>query len=48
MDNIQIWWVVVRVDNNYPLLIYPDKARAELVVKNSKFEKVVKVQQVQE
>ena len=27
----ETWWVTVRRDNHYPLLIYKDKAYAELV-----------------
>lgn len=30
-ENPQCWWVVIRSDNHYPLVIYPDKRYAELV-----------------
>lgn len=29
-----IWWVVARKDNSYPLLIYPEKERAESIAES--------------
>lgn len=28
-----IWYVITRRDNGYPLIVYPEKERAELIAK---------------
>jgi hypothetical protein len=42
----ETWWVVVRVDNGYPLIIYKTKEQAEAAIGGSKGEKVVPVQRI--
>jgi hypothetical protein len=37
------WYIIVRLDNHYPLQIYADKLIAETVAKANK-EKVIKVE----
>ena len=39
MDD-RIWWVVVRRDNGYPVLVYAEEARAELVAKENEYDAV--------
>jgi hypothetical protein len=38
-----VWYAVVRPDNGYPVLIYPEKERAELVASKNGYEVVAVV-----
>jgi hypothetical protein len=39
------WYVVVRPDNGYPVLVYPEKSRAELVARLNGY-RIVPVQPI--
>ena len=41
-----VWYVVTRPDNGYPVLIYPDKSRAEMVASKNDY-RVVPVRPIE-